>query len=123
MQVCWVFGLKVMQLPSIQEYFLAVVLDFIFLFSLKILFVGFDTKKGAWQSSPGINNIFALLIMMLFLLQRLFSVMAPTQRVLLQYQILEGTGYVLDLIEVNGKTLPGLLWPGILSQNHMMVWV
>lgn len=72
------FGLKVMQLPSIQEYFVAVVLDFMFLFSLKILFVGFDTKKGAWESSPGINNIFALLIMMLFLLQRLFSVMAPT---------------------------------------------
>lgn len=40
-----------------------------------------------------------------------------------QHQIWEGTGYVLDLIEVDGKTLPGLLWPGILSQNDIRVWV
>lgn len=40
-----------------------------------------------------------------------------------QHQILEGTGYVLDLIEVNGRTFPYVLWPEILSENHIMVWV
>lgn len=40
-----------------------------------------------------------------------------------QHQILEGTEYIFNLVGVNSKTLPGLLWPGILSQNHIMVWV
>lgn len=73
------FGLKVMQLPSLQDYFVAVVLDFILVIFHKLLFVGFGTKKGAWESCPGMHNIFAFLIVMLFLLQRLFSVMAPTR--------------------------------------------
>lgn len=72
------FGLKVMQFPSLKEYFVSVVLDFIFAFFHKILLVGSGTKERAWENCPGMDNIFALLIVMFFLLQRLFSVMAPT---------------------------------------------
>lgn len=72
------------QLPFLQKYFVVVVLDFVFIFSHKISFVGFGTKKGAWESCPGMDNIFALLIVMFFLLQRLFSVMAPTQTCLVR---------------------------------------
>lgn len=72
------------------------------------------------------HNISALLIVLLFAAAKVIFCDDPYTNMsckMFQHQILDSTGYVLDPIEVNGKTLPCLLWAGILSQNHRKVWV